>query len=286
MQAAEGSSLTQRYPSCRILEEKRIPNVIWFEDALALHGSDTAVFDLYILVPDASTASQTLLKAGHTDSPRVNKLANDVHTCRGGIRLEKPGGGLDSGTVLVNASEWAYDLEKRTDYGVAPLPFLQGFLESIMGRWLDISEAERAENLLWEMSLVCLIGYAYNLSGTNYDLVRGPAFTASLAPEFHELHYDLVGRYPHKAGISSFRKHEYHAMRRRQIREGVFVPQPYPVYCFPESLAEDPELTGVDVLKRREQKKKKRTSMSFVTSIFLAAYADVDCRRRSHGKSC
>ncbi|SPO03946.1 related to GTP-binding protein ypt1 [Cephalotrichum gorgonifer] len=200
--------LTQRYAPCDILDLEGIPNVIWFEDALAIYGSDTAVFCLYLLVPDESTAAAVLVKSGYRNAPLENLSANDEDVCRGGIRLRGPGEASKDTTVLIAASEWNYDLNHRAMCNLGPLPPLNKFLDSLMTHWLDIPEAEYSEKYIWAMSIAVLIGYAYNLPMPN-NIVRGPAFAEKLRPEVRELHYDIVGNYPKKSDFTSFRKHEY-----------------------------------------------------------------------------
>lgn len=115
------------------------------------------------------------------------------------------------------------------------------------------------------MFIAVLIGYAYNLPSPDDD-VQSPDFAEQLRPEVRELHYDIVGNYLRKHDFTSFHKREYHALRCEQIREGKFTPKPYPTDCFPVSLAEYPELTGMDVdvdaMSRRKRKKKRRSVSS------------------------
>lgn len=263
--------LAQRYAACRLLEKKGIPNVVWFEDVLALYGSDAAVFDLHILVPDKFAAAAALLKSGYSNALVAGKSSNDRHLFRGGIRVEASRGSSRTGTVLIDASEWDYDLRHRAVCDLAPLPPLDKFLEALMCYWLSIPDAGYKEgNFVWAMSVATLISYAYDLPSPTRNLLRRPGFAAHLRPEIHELHYDLIGEYPRKSGISSLRKHQYHALRYRQIRAGRFSPQPYPTDGFPVSLAEYPELTGVGgngaghMRPRKGARKRQRLSVSFV----------------------
>lgn len=46
------------------MHDHGVPCVVWFEDAIAHYGVPTVVFDLYILVPDISTAADVLAGAG------------------------------------------------------------------------------------------------------------------------------------------------------------------------------------------------------------------------------
>lgn len=115
-----------------------------------------------------------------------------------------------------------------------------------MSYWLRMPEHVYETQFMWAMALISYIYYAYNLAGVTSGQVRQPEFARQLQPEHREIHYDLVGHYPHKSGISSYRKHQYHALRRREILEGKFIPQSYPTSYFPASLAEYPEWTGLN----------------------------------------
>lgn len=256
-------NLAHRYAPCRILDRRGIPNVIWFEDALSLYGSDTDVSDLYLLVPDEPTASGALIRSGYREAPLPNSSPTDELARRGGTRLESPDGPFRNATVLIRATEWDFDLGCRTECDCGALPPLDRFIDSLMSCWLDIPHTDEPGNYMWSLVIARLIGYAYSLPNPHRDLLESPAFAEQLQPEVRELHYDLIGKYPGKSDITSFRKHEYHSIRRQQIREGRFAPRPYPTECFPISLAEYPELTGMnidigDTSKTRAKKKKRR----------------------------
>lgn len=260
-------NLARRYAPCRILDKKGIPNVIWFEDALSIYGGNSTSLNLYLLVPDESTASKVLLKSGYKEAPPTDQSPLDENAHRGGTRLEPPNGPFREKTVLIRAAEWNYDLQYRTMYDCGPLPPLDKFVTSLMTYWLDIPRGDGSGNLLWSMNVAMLIGNAYDLPNPSHDLLRSPAFAEKLHPEVRELHYDMIGTYPRKSDISSFRKHSYHFLRRQQIREGKFTPRPYPTNCFPVSMAEYPELTGMnvdlDIMPKKKGRKTKRRSVSF-----------------------
>ncbi|KAL3961419.1 hypothetical protein ACCO45_002942 [Purpureocillium lilacinum] len=188
-----------RFDPCRILARKGIPSAVWFEDALFLYGSDTAVFDLYILVPDVGAASAVLQDAGYRQADFDGLLPDDERTCRarGGVRLE-PVAAVDEadGTVLLSADDWKFDLRNTEEGCVAPVPRLSSFLESLMEYWLSMPEEECRENYIWFHSLANLISYAYSIRGPNGDLVRSPEFAEQLQPRFRELHYDMATKYP------------------------------------------------------------------------------------------
>lgn len=250
--------LQQRYEPCSILTRNDVANIVWFEDVLAHYGSDTTVFELYVLVSDVAKASRLLTEAGYMESGPESLEPSDTRAGRGGLRMEKnPSAAGDNAVLLVSADVWGYDLQQRVDDSFPPLPPLNTFIDSLMSYWLRLTENEYIENLLWSMSLASLIYYAYNLKSTEGQVVKTVEFASQLQPEHRELHYDLVGQYPRQAGISSYRKHEYHAMRRRQVLDGQFTPRPYPSGNIPVSLAEFPHLTGLDFEQDGRGKKSK-----------------------------
>lgn len=262
--------LTHRYRPSKILDKSNIPNIVWFEDALALHGSDTAVFDLFLLVPNSREAADVLIRDGYEETEIPSPFPNDERSCRGGIRLKLPTGSPENGTVLIDASVWHYDLQFKTDLDIAPLPPLNKYIESIMEYWLELSEEDYVKKCLWAMSLATQISYAYTIETPEGEAVRTEDFAQQLRPEFAELHYDMVGNYPRQSFIGSYRKHEYHAIRYQQIKEGTFTPRPYPTKNFPTSLAEYPDLTGLNAKGvseskrgRRRKRAKKSVSISF-----------------------
>ncbi|KAL2753279.1 hypothetical protein ACRALDRAFT_1065392 [Sodiomyces alcalophilus JCM 7366] len=67
-------TIPPRYIPCSILQEARIPCVVWFEDALWHYGVPTGVFDLYLLVPDIDQAAKALLHQGWNDTPPPSKF--------------------------------------------------------------------------------------------------------------------------------------------------------------------------------------------------------------------
>lgn len=111
-----------------------------------------------------------------------------------------------------------------------------------MGYWLGLSEEEYRGTFLWSLSNACSIGYAYTIPEAEGNRVRSEEYVSKLQPEFRELHYDLVGDYPHQSSISMYQKHRYHVLRSQQIKPGQFTARPYPKGNFPTSMAEYPEI--------------------------------------------
>ncbi|KAJ6445414.1 fungal specific transcription factor domain-containing protein [Purpureocillium lavendulum] len=265
------------HDECSILARKGIPSAVWFEDALFFYGSDTAVFDLYMLVPDVGAASAILQSDGFRETGVGSLFPNDERASRasGGVRLKRVGADEDAdGTVLLGAADWKFDLRNTELSSPAPVPQLSSFLESIMERWLSMSGEVCDEHYLWFLSLANLIGYAYTLQGPNRELVRRPEYAEQLQPRFRELHYDMVAEYPKKSGILSYGKHEYHVIRYREIQEGKFTPRPYPSGNFPPSLAEYPRLTGLDASTPTPRRKRRSPANS--QSPNLAASQSLD----------
>ncbi|OAQ58614.1 hypothetical protein VFPPC_10326 [Pochonia chlamydosporia 170] len=244
--------LARRYQPCKFLSENKVPNVVWFEDALALHGKSTGVSDLYLLVPDMRASANLFIANGYEETEISSRFPDDEIFCRGGIRLKLAEDGPDPEIVLINAEVWNYDLQEKTDLDMAPLPPLSKFLEALMRYWIELPEEEYSEKFAWALSLATLIHCGYSGSRPGGDFVQ------QLQPELAELHYDLMGGYLKPSPISSYRKHEYHAIRYRQIQKGEFTAQPYPANSFPPSMAEYPDLTGLNAKGVPESKRSKR----------------------------
>lgn len=62
-------------------------NVIWFENLLALHGSNTQVWDLNLLVQDPREAATVLLNLGYVETPTDSKFEDDPDFAERGIRM-------------------------------------------------------------------------------------------------------------------------------------------------------------------------------------------------------
>jgi hypothetical protein len=248
----ESESLPLRYESCRILKANGIANVVWFDDVIAFYHGNRVVFDLHLLVPDHRIASNILIENSFQEAQLKSPFPNDLRSCRGGIRLTK--GNYGDEVVLISATEWKYDPCSTTELSPVPFPPLNSFLDSLMERWLGMSETEYDEKHLLATSLVSLINDCYDLRGTQ-DCVRSVEYAQLLQPEHRELHFDLIGDHPGKQGISTYRKHDYHVLRYEQIKKGDFTPQAYPTTGeIPPSLAAYPNLNGLQP-KRRPKKR-------------------------------
>jgi hypothetical protein len=245
-------SLSSRYEPCRILTTNGITNVVWFDDVVAFYHGNRVVFDLNLLVANPRIAANILIEAGFRETRSNPIFLNDLRSCRGGIRLSKHFSKEE--VVLISASEWNYDPSLTVASSSAPFPPLNSFLDSLMGRWLGMSETEYDEKHLFAMSLVGLINDCYNLKGPHV-CVRSIQYAQRLLPEHRELHFDLIGDHPGKQGISTYRKHEYHVLRCEQIKNGDFTPEPYPTTGkIPPSLAAYPKLTGLQPKRRAKSR--------------------------------
>jgi hypothetical protein len=79
-----------RYLPCFQLHQKDIACVIWFEDALGHYGVPTAVFELYLLVPDIDQAAEFLIQCGWTLlDTKPAQIGITVNKCQ--RRLAPPG---------------------------------------------------------------------------------------------------------------------------------------------------------------------------------------------------
>lgn len=253
-----------RFEPCRLLASHGIPSVAWFEDALAAYADDLPLFDLHLLVSDPRQAADVLLGySGYYAAP-ISR-ASDPRAPLGGIRLEGStvldSSSIAHGVILLDAAAWQYDPQNSTEEDWhGPVPHLDMFLASVMTFWVTMPEEEYRRNIRLANSVADVIFHGYLLNERDGQPVRRPEFADKLPPELRELHYDLTGRYPGQVAINAGRKHEYHALRYRQILEGGFTPRPYPTGNVPVPIAEFPDLTGYNTTMpwaQIPQKKKK-----------------------------
>jgi hypothetical protein len=218
-----------RYDACTLLAKFGFSNVIWFEDLLALHGSDTRVWDLNLLVKDPNQAAEQLVKAGYRRMPPDNHLEYIPEITQRGVRVIKS----ETAVVLLPAEDWYYDLEAAvSDH----LPPIHAFLDSMADVWLRISSQDYADRLRFAMYLACMISYCYSLVDTHGVRVKSIEFAEKLKPEHRELHYDIISSGSRKESFDHAARHQYHVRRSREIREGMFSPVPYQDGAFQPTL--------------------------------------------------
>ena len=211
-----------RYEVCRLLADKRVPNVIWLEDLLALHGSDTQVWDLHLLVEDPGTAAKILLHSGYEETPPEAKFENDPEFSKQAIRLTRYRS--STGVVLHSAREWYYQLgDGVQDF----LPPLHSFLDSMIEFWLNISSQDYLDRLGFALYIGCLINHCYYLQSSEGEPVKSPTYAEKLKPEHREVHYNITSADPKEESFTTTSRHMYHVRRSREIKEGIFVPRPY-----------------------------------------------------------
>lgn len=211
-----------RYEACKLLANKKVTNVIWFEDLLALHGSNTAVWDLHLLVEDPHTAAEVLLGDGYKETTPEPSFKHDPEFSERAIRLIHS---QSSTIVMLHAArEWHYQLDESVkDF----LPSIHNFLDSMIEFWLNISTQDYGDRLRFALYVGCLIGYCYYLQESDGQQVKTHAYAEKLKPEHREVHYDITFESPDKKSFTTTNRHIYHARRSREIREGTFVPKPY-----------------------------------------------------------
>ena len=223
-QVKQGSSNTGRYEVCRLLLNKQAPCVIWLEDLLALHGSDTQVWDLHLLVEDPLAAEKILLSNGYVKTPLEAKFEIDPEFSKQAIRINR--NGSSTGVVLYSANDWYYQLDD--DDGVQDfLPPLHRFLDSMIEFWLNISSQDYVDRLGFALYIGCLINYCYYLQCSEGDPVKSTAFAEKLKLEHREVHFNIVSADPKEESFTTTSRHTYHVRRSREIKQGTFVPKPY-----------------------------------------------------------
>ncbi|KAF8852125.1 hypothetical protein BDZ45DRAFT_695359 [Acephala macrosclerotiorum] len=211
----------RRYEVCKLFADHQIPNVIWLEDLLALHGSDTQVWDLHLLVEDPATAAKILLGNGYQVAPPETKFANDPEFSKRAIRLTH--NQSLAIVVLHSAREWHYELEGHVqDF----LPHLHSFLDSLIEFWLNISSQDYVDRPGFALYIGCLINYCYAMQNTEGESVRSPSYAEKLKPEHREVHYNITSSDPKEESFTTTNRHAYHVRRSREIKEGIFTPIP------------------------------------------------------------
>jgi hypothetical protein len=222
LEQAGSSGGNSRYEVCELLAGKQILNVIWFEDLLALHGSDTQVWDLHLLVEEPRTAAVILLDSGYKETPPETKFENDPEFSSRSIRIARSQS--STGVVLHSAREWYYQLDDGVDDFLPPL---HSFLDSMIEFWLNISSQDYLDRLGFALYIGCLINYCYYLQNSEGGPVKSLAYAEKLKPEHREVHYNITSTNPKEESFTTTSRHMYHVRRSREIKEGVFVPRPY-----------------------------------------------------------
>ncbi|TVY89185.1 hypothetical protein LAWI1_G005618 [Lachnellula willkommii] len=185
-----------RYEVCQLLADKGIPCAIWLEDLLALHGSNTQVWDLHLLVEDPRAAAKVLRYSGYEETTSDAKFEDDPDIS-------------ERTTVLLNCN-----LQQR-------------FLDSMIEFWLNISSQDYVDRLGFALYIGCLICYCYDLQTSDDGPVKNPAYAEKLKPEHREVHDNITAADPKEESFTTTNRHTYHARMSREIKEGIFVPRPY-----------------------------------------------------------
>lgn len=214
-----------------MLAEKQVRCVLWLEDLLVLHGSDTQVWDLNILVEDPRTAANILLKKGFKETPPDSKFENDPEFNTRAIRIAHPQS--STGIVLIQAADWYYDLnDGAEDF----LPTLHNFLDSMIEFWLNISSQDYVDRLGFALYIGCIINYCYYLRDSKGEPVKSNGYAENLKPEHREVHYNIVSADPKAESFTTTNRHIYHVRRSKEIQQGSFEAKPYEKGVFRSSL--------------------------------------------------
>jgi hypothetical protein len=201
-----------RHWPCRILREHGIPCVVWFEDAIAHYGVPTVVFDLYILVPNISTAADVLTRAGWEPVQQEKAMI-------GGAEIEYPQRRLLSATekkkheaylrevqrplppghihasdttdytVLLSATDWNVCLPKTERPGDSIFPPLAGLVDALIDSMLDCPR----DNCL----LRCHLGGHLTSFYDCAPALKEKAFAEQLRYEHRQYHYDVLAGMDH-----------------------------------------------------------------------------------------
>ena len=223
---------TDRFRPCYILWKHGDPVVIWLEDLLDLHGSGIQTGDLNLLVRDPKEAASILQSTGYEKTAMQTKFGNEPEFTLRGIRMTRDSD--ESGVVLLPAEDWYYDLDQDVDDFLPPL---SAFLDSMLEFWLNISSQDYVDRLHFALCIGNLINDCYDLSDTDGQPLRDPAYAKHLQPQHREIHYDITYDDPKAESFTTTKRHEYHVRRSKEIGSGLFLPQPYKKGVFRSDLA-------------------------------------------------
>ena len=230
------SASFDRFEPCYVLWKNEVSVVVWLEDLLVLHGSNTQVWDLNLLVKDPQEAAGILRGAGYKECSMQTRFEDEPEFGERSVYMAHPS--IETGVVLLPAQDWCYDLnEDVEDF----LPPLNVFLDSMFEFWLNISSQDYVDRLHFALYIGRLINYCYNLTTLDGHPIKDPAYAKNLQPSHREIHYDIVSDDPKAESFTATKRHQYHVRRSKEIRDGVFSPQPYKKGVFRPDLTILPE---------------------------------------------
>ena len=226
------STSFDRFEPCYVLWKNEVSVVVWLEDLLVLHGSKIPVWDLTLLVQDPQEAAGILCGAGYKENSMQTRFEDEPEFVDRSVRMTHSS--TETGVVLLPAQDWYYDLNEDVDDFLPPL---NAFLDSMFEFWLSISSQDYVDRIRFAMYISRLINYCYNLTTLDGHPVKDPAYAKKLRPEHREIHYDIVSDDPKAESFTITKRHEYHVRRGKEIKDGVFSPQPYKKGVFRPELA-------------------------------------------------
>jgi hypothetical protein len=212
---------TPRYAACRLLKEKGIACLVWFEDALAYYGVDTVCFDVHIIVNDVDAAQAALTAAGEwvslAPAPQSQFLCdiqsqlrflrqrpdNDddddkaapsptVPDNRAATQVLMPAALWRGAIVLPDVAASPYQQPRAADRWpfMPPLPDL---LNGLLAQWLDAQPAEQPVLRLYHAMLIAaVVGQVRVVRGGGGDGGGDAEFVARVAPENRQLLLDVL----------------------------------------------------------------------------------------------
>lgn len=194
-----------RYKSCQVLHDRRVPYVIWFEDALSHFGVPTVVFDLYLLVEDIDRAAKLLIEAGWVvDMENPHKIGNsEVQFPQ--QRLMSPS--RQTKTVILPAADWKFPLPnsplEQSMLAARPpcklsFPTLSRLLDALIESWLDCA----TDDAMLLIHLACQISYLYAYAPS----LKEQSFCKQMKYEHHQFHFDVLSGM--ESGTLPFRRHQ------------------------------------------------------------------------------
>ncbi|RDL35685.1 uncharacterized protein BP5553_06297 [Venustampulla echinocandica] len=230
-------SAPRLYP-CYLLQDNKIPSVVWFEDALGHHGVSTVVFNLYLLVDDIEAAAQVLVRDGWSivafDSSQFDigfsakahrrllppQTLNENDPTKASTHFTGPPPppapptnrpASATTTILLPAEEWNYKLPPSTDVVTSYYPPLPDLLDALIDSFLDCTPG------MLFAHLACQVGYLYQY----VSALKSPSFSDQLKYDHRQFHLDSLSGM--STGTVPFAKHQ--RAIREALREGNYTLQ-------------------------------------------------------------
>jgi hypothetical protein len=196
-----------RYTPCRVLKERGISCLVWFEDALAYYGVDTGCFDVHVIVNDVDAAQAVLTANGGwvclSPAPRSQFLRDiqpQLRFLQRPLNVALPPGVPANQVltlVLMPAALWGgaivlpdvaapeYQQPGLDDHWPF-IPRLPDLVNGLLTQWLDALPAERPTLRRYVELWISAVLNQVSLVREDRD------FVARLAPENRQLFLDML----------------------------------------------------------------------------------------------